>query len=61
MPELVRLTVQNPAKVLDIEAGEIAVGEKANLILLDTNAEYIIANKQSLYDGEILFGKIRII
>ncbi len=58
MQELVRLTVQNPAKSLGYEAGEIKVGEKADFILFNINEEYTVKNAQSLYNGEVLFGKV---
>lgn len=58
MPELIKLTVANPAKVLGFEAGEIVVGRKMDLLLFDSNRENIINNKQSLYDSESLMGKV---
>ena len=58
MSELLRLTVQNPAKVLGFEAGEIAVGTKADCILFDSSVEKIVENKQSLYDTENLVGRV---
>jgi dihydroorotase len=58
MQELVKLTVQNPANSLGYEAGEIKVGEKADFILFNINEEYTLKNPQSLYDEEVLCGKV---
>jgi len=58
MQELLRLTVQNPAKVLGLEAGEISVGKKADVVLFDSLDTILIENQQSLYNNEKLFGKI---
>ena len=58
MPELVRLTVQNPAKSLGYEAGEIKTGTKADFVLFNINEEYTLSNPQSLYDTEVLYGKV---
>jgi len=58
MQTLIKLTVQNPAKAIGIEAGEIKEGQRADIILFDPNAKKVINNKQSLYDKEELFGKI---
>ncbi|WP_297483710.1 amidohydrolase family protein, partial [Sulfurimonas sp.] len=58
MPELVKLTVQNPAKALGYEAGEIKEGEKADFILFNINKNYEVKNAQSLYDAEELFGSV---
>jgi dihydroorotase len=58
MSELLKLTVQNPAKVLGFEAGEIAVGKKIDLLIFDKELENIIQNKQLLYDNESLMGKV---
>ncbi len=58
MPELLKLTVQNPAKALGYEAGEIKEGEKADFILFNINEKYGVKNAQSLYDTEELFGSV---
>jgi len=58
MSELLRLTVQNPAKVLGFEAGEIAVGKRVDFILFDSKSENIVDNKQSLYDTQKLIGRV---
>ena len=59
MSELIKLTVQNPAKSIAYEAGEIKVGAQANLLLFDTNETYQIENEQSLYDGDKLQGAVK--
>jgi len=58
MSELIKLTVQNPAKSINIEAGVIEVGQNANLVLFDLHVSEKIANEQSLYNGEEIFGAV---
>ncbi len=58
MSELVKLTVQNPAKSIRKEAGIIEVGQKADVILFNVNEKKVLKNAQSLYDGEEIFGKV---
>ncbi len=58
MPELLRLSVHNPAKCINMQAGLIETGQKANVILFDTKEKKVINNAQSLYNGEELFGKV---
>ena len=58
MPELLKFTVENPAKNIASQAGKIEVGERADLILFDTEKTYVVKNQQSLYDGEELFGSV---
>jgi dihydroorotase len=59
MSELVKLGVQNPAKSIGYEKGEIKEGVQGEFVLLDTQASYTINNKQSLYDTEEIFGVVR--
>ncbi len=58
MSELVKLTVQNPAKAINLQAGTIEVGQKADFVLFDVNEKRVVNNAQSLYNGEELFGQI---
>jgi len=58
MSDLVRLTVANPAKSINREYGTIEVGKALNAVLFDINEKLSINNKQSLYNGETLSGKI---
>ena len=58
MSDLVRMSVENPAKALGLKAGSIEVGEAANLILFDKETKNRVTNKQSLYYNEELSGKI---
>jgi dihydroorotase len=58
MSELIKLTVQNPAQSLGIKAGEIKVGQTANAILFNPHAKKNIANEQSLYNGDEVYGEI---
>lgn len=58
MSELLKLTVQNPAKAINMQAGSIEVGQKADFVLFDVNEKSIVSNAQSLYNGEELFGKV---
>ena len=59
MPELVKLTVQNPAKHIGVEAGSLEVGTKADFILFDADKSYVVSNQQSLYNGESLQGEVK--
>ena len=61
MSELVRLTVQNPAKSINLKAGVIEAGQKADLVLFDVNEKKVIHNAQSLYNGEELLGKVNFV
>ena len=58
LSELVRLAVRNPAKSIAQEAGMIAVGADADLVLFDANKETVLDNTLSLYDGETLYGGV---
>ncbi len=58
MQDLLKLTVQNPAKSIGRELGEIKVGQKIDAILFNPNEEISINNSQSLYDGEKLSGRV---
>lgn len=59
MSDLVRLTVQNPAKALGFEAGVIEVGKRVDLILLNPNISSLIKNEQSLYNNQVLSGEVK--
>jgi dihydroorotase len=61
MGELLNLTVKNPAKYISQEAGEIAVGKKADMILFDTEQSYVIENLQSLYNEQRVYGEVKAI
>ncbi len=61
MSELLKLTVQNPSKHLNINSGEIKIGVKADLLLFKTQESYIVNNAQSLYNKEELYGKVSIV
>ena len=61
MRELLKMTVQNPANHIALQAGKIAVGQRADLILFDTSKSYRVNNPQSLYNGETLVGEVRTI
>ncbi len=61
MSKLLKLTVQNPAKHLNLDKGKIQVGMQADLLLFDTQKSYVLKNIQSLYNKETLDGKIFII
>ncbi len=58
MTELLKLTVKNPAKNIGLEAGVIEVGQKVNALLFNPHVKVMVDNKQSLYDGEELSGKV---
>ncbi|QOP45522.1 amidohydrolase family protein [Sulfurimonas paralvinellae] len=61
MSELVRLAVKNPAGFIQKEAGEISVGQSADLVLFDTTKKYRVSNPQSLYNEESVDGEVRVI
>ncbi len=58
MKDLIKLTVQNPAKSIAKEAGTIKVGDRVDAVLFDINRTVKIDNTQSLYNGEEIFGKV---
>jgi dihydroorotase len=58
MRELVRLTSQNSAKSINKEAGVIAVGEVASLVLFDVQGKTMVNDIGSLYNGQELSGKV---
>ena len=58
MSELIKLTVKNPANSIGLKAGTIEVGQNANLVLFDLHVSEKIANEQSLYNGEEIFGAV---
>ena len=58
MNELIRLTVSNPAKSINVSAGSFVVGKRANAVLFDPSIAYRVKNSNSLYDGEELFGTV---
>ncbi|MEA3331173.1 MAG: amidohydrolase family protein [Campylobacterota bacterium] len=58
MGELIKLTVQNPARSLGKNVGTIEVGQKADLVLFNPHAKRVVDNKQSLYDGQELSGEV---
>ena len=58
LSQLVQLAVTNPAKSIAQEAGIIAVGADADLVLFDAYTETVLDNSLSLYDGETLYGGV---
>jgi len=58
MSELVKLTSQNSAKSINKEAGIIAVGKRADLVLFDTKETTVVNDIGSLYNTEVLSGKV---
>jgi dihydroorotase len=58
MSDFIRLCVKNPAKAIGKERGTIEVGTK-DFVLFDTQKALHVSNKQSLYNGEELFGVIK--
>nr|WP_321268618.1 amidohydrolase family protein [uncultured Sulfurimonas sp.] len=58
MQELLKLTSQNPAKTIGLDAGEIKVGNKLNAFVFATESLNKVLNKQSLYFGETLSGEV---
>jgi len=58
MSELIRLTVQNPAKALAKESGEISEGMRVDALLFDPRSEQIIENQHSLYHKQSISGEV---
>jgi len=58
LPELIRLTVENPAASIAQDAGRITVGAGADLLLFDPTETTLLENRLSLYDGETLYGAV---
>ncbi|MEN8147805.1 MAG: amidohydrolase family protein [Campylobacterota bacterium] len=56
--QLIKLAVQNPARSIGQDAGEIGVGQSADLVLFDPKAGYTLENSLSLYNTETLFGAV---
>jgi len=54
---LIALCVKNPAAAIGREAGTVATGS-TDLVLFDPDPVRTVDNRQSLYDGEALFGKV---
>ncbi|MEJ2501196.1 MAG: dihydroorotase [Campylobacterales bacterium] len=54
---LVELCVTNPARSIGKEAGSVGVGS-TDLVLFDPTPVKMVENRQSLYDGETLYGEI---
>ena len=59
--KLIELCVSNPAKTIGLKKGTIEVGQKANLLLFNPNTNFQVNNAQSLYNGETLYGNIKIL
>lgn len=58
MSDVVKLTATNPAKSIGAQYGTFKIGEKINALLFDIHEETVIENSQSLYNGEVLSGKV---
>ena len=52
MSELIKLTVENPAKSIGRDAGVIKVGDKADVLLFNPDAKTQMQDSQSLYKDE---------
>ena len=58
LPQLVTLAVENPAKSIGQSAGEISVGQDADLVLFDPTLSAVLENSHSLYNNETLYGVV---
>jgi dihydroorotase len=58
MSDVIKLAATNPAKSIGLEYGSFKIGEKVSALLFDVNEKTTIENSQSLYDGEVLDGKV---
>lgn len=66
VPEIIRKMSVNPAEILKIPAGELAVGKLANLVLFDENEQWIVdenklhgKSKNTPFKGMKLKGKVK--
>lgn len=58
MQTLIRLTCKNSAESIAKTAGEIKVGQVCEMVVFDPTLTRRIENSNSLYDGEVLSGKV---
>ncbi len=58
LSQLIKLAVQVPASSIGEVAGEIRVGESADLVLFDPTQSAVSQNSHSLYNNETLFGAV---
>jgi len=58
MSELIRMTSKNPAACIGKKAGVMELGSSVNALLFNPDAKISIDNEQSLYNKEILSGKV---
>jgi dihydroorotase len=60
MSELIKRTVQKPAKAIKKEAGKVEEGMSATeLVLFDIAKSKLIVNAQSLYHNEKIYGEVK--
>ncbi|WP_099206150.1 dihydroorotase [Scatolibacter rhodanostii] len=66
IPDIIRKMSVNPAKIMNIDAGEIKVGGLANLVLFDPNEQWIVdenklhgKSKNTPFKGMKLKGKVK--
>jgi dihydroorotase len=59
MQKMIRLLSTTPASILGLsQKGSIAAGYDADMVLFDPNASWTMAEKGSIYAGEVFFGKV---
>lgn len=58
MSKLLELTVKKPAELSGFDSGKIYEGKKGSFLLFDREHESRVENPMSLYNKEILFGRI---
>ncbi|WP_035289498.1 dihydroorotase [Clostridium sp. KNHs214] len=63
--KLVEIMSKNPAKILDVSKGEVKIGYKGDLVLVDLNKKYTVdcmsfrsKGKNSPFHGKEVFGEI---
>lgn len=58
--DLMNMCSATPAHILGLETkGRIGVGFDADIVLFDPNEATIVSHKNSLYQGDTLFGKVK--
>lgn len=58
MSRLVEMCVDNPLRAIGESANIFKIGSSFKTTLFDPNVSFIMKNSNSLYDGELLYGKI---
>ncbi|WP_104740841.1 amidohydrolase family protein [Helicobacter bizzozeronii] len=58
LARLVELMASNPARLLGLDYGVLAVGKQARLMLVDLEQTFKVSNPASIYEGQMLQGRV---